>query len=68
MADWDETEWGPKLRDVSTWAGVRLGDDATSTVGWSILVDAVIEHVDIGDETAPLVHRRGRYLRPGSSA
>jgi flavin reductase (DIM6/NTAB) family NADH-FMN oxidoreductase RutF len=63
MADWDETAWGPKLRDASTWAGVRVGDDL-ATVGWSTLVDGVIEHIDIGDASTPLVHRRGRYVRP----
>jgi flavin reductase (DIM6/NTAB) family NADH-FMN oxidoreductase RutF len=66
LAEWDQTTWGPKLRDVSAWAGVRLIDGAGTAVGWSTLIDAVIEQVDIGDEATPLVHRRGRYLRPES--
>jgi hypothetical protein len=42
---------------------VRLADESRD-VGWSLLVDTVIEHIDIGDESQPLVHRRGRYVRP----
>ena len=62
MAQWRETEWGPVLADATTWAGVRLAE--ARSVGWSELVDCVVEHVELGDEDAPLVHRRGRYLRP----
>jgi flavin reductase (DIM6/NTAB) family NADH-FMN oxidoreductase RutF len=62
MAQWRETEWGPVLADATTWAGVRLAE--ARSVGWSELVDCVVEHVEVGDEDAPLVHRRGRYLRP----
>jgi len=62
MAGWRDTEWGPRLADATTWAGVRLAE--SREVGWSALVDTVVEHVEIGEEDAPLVHRRGRYLRP----
>lgn len=62
MAQWRETDWGPVLADATTWAGVRLAE--SRPVGWSELVDCVVEHVEVGDEDAPLVHRRGRYLRP----
>jgi hypothetical protein len=58
---------------VSAWAGIRF-EEPGRAVGWSALLDGVVEHVQIaagapmaeedqGDE--PLVHRRGRYLRPG---
>lgn len=63
LGGWRDTEWGPLLDDATTWAGVRV----TSTprpVGWSLLVEGVIEHVEVGVENAPLVHRRGRYVRP----
>lgn len=60
---WVDTQWGPRLEGASTWAGVRIAGEPRE-VGWSLLVDAVIEHVEIGEETEPLVHRRGRYLRP----
>ncbi len=66
MGTWEDTEWGPRLVDASTWAGLRLVDAPPTEVGWSLLVDAVIENVEIGEERAPLVHRRGRYQRPPS--
>lgn len=62
---WEQTEWGPVLTTASAWAGVRLSPDgAQRPVGWSDLVDTVVETVVIGEEQDPLVHRRGRYLRP----
>jgi hypothetical protein len=33
-------------------------------VGWSSLLTTRIEQVTIGDDDRPLVHRRGRYVRP----
>jgi flavin reductase (DIM6/NTAB) family NADH-FMN oxidoreductase RutF len=61
---WQESSWGPVLDGVSTWAGVRL-DRPPEDVGWSALLQGVVEHVQVGDDPAPLVHRRGRYVRPG---
>jgi flavin reductase (DIM6/NTAB) family NADH-FMN oxidoreductase RutF len=63
LGSWEETEWGPRLEGTSAWAGVRLAGEARA-VGWSLLVDTVVEHVEIGSESRPLVHRRGRYVRP----
>ena len=60
----EQTAWGPLLTGVSTWAGVRMVDGDPLEVGWSVLVQAVVEHVGLGQETQPLVHRRGRYVRP----
>lgn len=61
--EFEQTAWGPRLLDADTWAGVVL--ESTTTVGWSSLVTCVVEQATVGDdETAPLVHRRGRYLRP----
>lgn len=58
--DWVRTDWGPVLSSVTTWAGCRfLG---YRELGWSILVEAEIEHVVVGDEVDPLLYRRGRYL------
>ena len=62
---WQDSEWGPVLGGAPTWAGVRL-DRAPQDVGWSVLVQGVVEHVQVGDDVAPLVHRRGRYVRPGA--
>ena len=64
MGEWVDTDWGPRLADASSWAGVRLVDGDPAAIGWSVLVDAVIEHLEVGEEHQPLVHRRGRYLRP----
>lgn len=63
LGSWEDTKWGPRLEGASTWAGVRLADESRD-VGWSLLVDTVIEHIEIGEESQPLVHRRGRYVRP----
>ena len=68
LAEWEETAWGPLLPDVSAWAGVRLASPGRP-VGWSLLVEADIERVALAGEageepSGPLVHRRGRYLRP----
>jgi flavin reductase (DIM6/NTAB) family NADH-FMN oxidoreductase RutF len=62
LAAFVETEWGPRLDAVTTWAGLRL--ESTATVGWSDLVTLVIEEVAVGDDDRPVLHRRGRYLRP----
>jgi flavin reductase (DIM6/NTAB) family NADH-FMN oxidoreductase RutF len=64
MGSWQDTDWGPVLAGVSGWAGVRLDTATPAQVGWSLLLDGVVEHVDLDEETAPLVHRRGRYVRP----
>lgn len=63
LGTWHDTDWGPRLESATSWAGVRV-EGAPREVGWSLLVDTVIEHVDIGEEKEPLVHRRGRYVRP----
>lgn len=63
LASWQDTEWGPLLEGASAWAGVRLAGEPRE-VGWSLLLDGVVEHVVVGEERQPLVHRRGRYVRP----
>ena len=64
LADWEQTEWGPRPGRATTWMGVRLDPATRHDVGWSVLVEAAIEHAVVGAEDVPLVHRRGRYLRP----
>ncbi|ABL82605.1 MULTISPECIES: flavin reductase family protein [unclassified Nocardioides] len=61
-AAFEETAWGPRLADASTWAGVRL--ESTAAVGWSSLLTLAIEEVVVGADDQPLVHRRGRWVRP----
>jgi len=62
QAEFVDTEWGPRLADVTSWAGVRL--ESVTTVGWSLQATCVVEHVELGEEPDPLVHRRGRYQPP----
>ena len=64
LGTWEQTEWGPLLAGVSAWAGFSLAADRLGEVGWSALVDGVLEHVELGEPVEPLVHRRGRYVRP----
>lgn len=63
-ADWEQTGWGPVLAGTSAWAGFALTADP-EPVGWPLLVDGVVEEVRLAEDHEPLVHRRGRYLRPG---
>ena len=67
QASWEQTGWGPRLADVDVWAGVSLGSPRSvrsADVGWSWLVDGVVEELHLGAESEPLLHRRGRYERP----
>jgi flavin reductase (DIM6/NTAB) family NADH-FMN oxidoreductase RutF len=61
-ASFDDTSWGPRLADAPTWAGVTL--ESAAEVGWSSLLTCVVEDLTVGDDESPLVHRRGRYVRP----
>jgi flavin reductase (DIM6/NTAB) family NADH-FMN oxidoreductase RutF len=63
LGSWSDTAWGPLLDGVSGWAGIRLLGPGRET-GWSLLLEGEVEHVVIDEEHAPLVHRRGRYVRP----
>ena len=64
LAEWEQTAWGPRATSSATWLGVRLDPASRHDVGWSVLVEATIEHTEVGVDEAPLVHRRGRYERP----
>jgi hypothetical protein len=61
QAPFVDTEWGPRLGTAATWAGVRLED--AREVGWSRLLTATVEHVEVGDDADPLLHRRARWVR-----
>ncbi len=63
MGTWEDSEWGPVLQGVPAWAGIRI-DGPPTEVGWSLLVEGVVEYVAILEDAEPLVHRRGRYVRP----
>jgi flavin reductase (DIM6/NTAB) family NADH-FMN oxidoreductase RutF len=55
------TPWGPRLAGAPTWAAVSL--ESAEDVGWSTLLTCVVQEVTVGEDVAPLVHRRGRYRR-----
>ncbi|MPZ60287.1 MAG: flavin reductase [Propionibacteriales bacterium] len=64
LGSWIETEWGPVLDSAYPWAGGRLLDDGTREVGWALLVEAVLEHVDLRTaDSGYLTHHRARYHR-----
>ena len=67
LGSWTESAWGSVLEGVSAWAGARV-EGERRTVGWSLLVDGVLEEIHLRDEGEPLVHRRGRYVRPPESS
>ena len=64
QAEFEDTAWGPRLARAATWAGVRL--EHQTDVGWSRLLTCAVEHLEVAEETDPLVHRRGRWVRLGS--
>lgn len=62
LGTWETSEWGPVLAGAAGWLGVRLEPDPRE-VGWRLLVEGVVEHVEIGS-VDPLVLLRGRQLDP----
>jgi flavin reductase (DIM6/NTAB) family NADH-FMN oxidoreductase RutF len=63
MAEWADTDHGPRLGTAATWALVSV--ESAVEVGWSRLVTCTLDELVVGDEPEPLVHRRGRYVPPG---
>jgi Flavin reductase like domain len=61
MAEWVETDHGPRLAHAATWATIEVESDVEA--GWSRLVTCLLREIVVGDDTDPLVHRRGRYVR-----
>ena len=61
LAEWEDTTHGPRLLSSPTWAMVEA--ESFTTVGWSDLATTRIVDLTIGDDEAPLEHRRGRYRR-----
>ena len=64
-AAWEQTAAGPRLASVSTWATGTVTD--VRLLGWSLEVVCSLDEVVLGPDEEPLVHRRGRYVRPGPS-
>ena len=59
---WQDTDFGPVPEGVTAWAGCRLDD--SRPIGWGLLIEATVAHVEIGtgDSGASLIYFRGRYL------
>jgi flavin reductase (DIM6/NTAB) family NADH-FMN oxidoreductase RutF len=62
MAPFEDTPWGPRLADATAWAGASV--ESVAEVGWSSLLTCAVDELTVDDEESPLVHRRGRYVRP----
>ncbi|CAA9394319.1 MAG: hypothetical protein AVDCRST_MAG32-2445 [uncultured Nocardioides sp.] len=62
-AAWEATAYGPRLADARTWALASV--ESHVDVGWSRLVTCTLDDVVVGEDDDALVHRRGRYVRPG---
>ena len=61
LAEWQETPYGPVLADAPGWLGATVLE--TRSVGWSTLLTARIDQVEVGAADQDLLgHVRGRYL------
>jgi 3-hydroxy-9,10-secoandrosta-1,3,5(10)-triene-9,17-dione monooxygenase reductase component len=56
---WTQTPYGPVPSDASTWVGCRF--DGAREFGWSLLVEATVERIELQSDAAPLLRYRGRY-------
>ena len=63
QAGFVDTAWGPVPAGERSWAGLRV--ESTVEVGWSLLLTCQVEQVTVAEETAPLLHHRGRYAGLG---
>lgn len=59
----DDSEWGPVLGELADRAFCRVVDQ--SEEGWSGVVVAEVDRIELGDDPTPVVHHRGRYRRLG---
>lgn len=64
LGAWTDSEWGPVLSETSGWIGVRRSSQSPRHVGWGLLVEGTIEHIEVGDAAA-MIHLRGRYRETG---
>lgn len=60
QGEWSDSEWGPVLAGSAGWIGIRLETGPPRHVGWGLLLEGVVEHVEPGSGEA-LLHVRGRY-------
>lgn len=64
MARWNDTTWGPVLEGAVGWIGARFVQEPPRHVGWGLLLEAAIEHVEVNGDAEALTHVRGRYRQP----
>ncbi len=62
VGEFRDTDAGPELVGAEASAQVALED--VRDVGWSRLVTCTVRSVAIEEESEPLLHRRGRWVRP----
>ncbi len=62
LGRWRDSEWGPVLDDAPGWLGV-LVRSVPDRSGWSLLVRAIVDHIELGEDPADgmLGYVRGRY-------
>ena len=63
---WEQTPAGPRLASASTWATCTVTD--IRLLGWSLEVVCSLDEAELGPDEQPLLHRRGRYVRPDTRA
>lgn len=61
LGDWVESEWGPVLLGAAAWIGARREEAPPRHVGWALMLDGVVEHLELAEADA-LAHVRGRYV------
>lgn len=61
LGAWTPSRWGPLLDGALASVGCRLTSEPRQ-VGWSLLIEADVEHVELGEDAEPLMYRRGRYF------
>jgi 3-hydroxy-9,10-secoandrosta-1,3,5(10)-triene-9,17-dione monooxygenase reductase component len=61
LGEWQDTSYGPVLVRAVATIRARLVDSEPRELGWSRLVEAVIEEAEIGETNDLLIRHRGRY-------
>lgn len=60
QGEWTDSAWGPVLTGAAGHLGVRRVPEVTRHVGWTLLLEGIVEQVSLGDAEA-MTHVRGRY-------
>ena len=60
LGTWRDSDWGPVLERSGGWLGARVIPGERRRLGWGLLVEATIEHLEVGAHPA-MAHLRGHY-------